>query len=218
MADGPLDMTMMYAMHHAFRRDLRRLTRAAEATPVRARLAWSAMDERWQLYSLALHHHHSGEDAGIWPLLRQRVSRSELAVLDAMAAEHALIDPFLEACARGFATMATGGSEPVRAALVEALRGASDLLDSHLAHEETEAIPLMQQHITPAEDERIEREHFRAGVPLRTVLALVPWLVHELSADARAHVFRTTGPVYRLIWLLTRRRFERADREVMRHA
>ena len=64
VADGPLDMTMMYAMHHAFRRDLQRLTSAAEATPVQAGLAWTAMDERWQLYSLALHHHHSGEDAG----------------------------------------------------------------------------------------------------------------------------------------------------------
>ena len=50
------------------------------------------------------------------------------------------------------------------------------------------------------------------------MLALVPWLVHELTPDARAHVFRTTGPVYRLIWLLTRSRFARADHEVMRHA
>ena len=30
-ADGPLDMTMMYVMHHAFRRDLRALARAAAA-------------------------------------------------------------------------------------------------------------------------------------------------------------------------------------------
>ena len=60
----------------------------------------------------------------------------------------------------------------VRAALVEALRGASDLLGGHLAHEETEAIPLMQRHITPEEDERIEREHFR---PVSRCAPCWPW-------------------------------------------
>ena len=42
--DGPLDMTMMYVMHHAFRRDLRALARAARVTPLGDRVAWRELD------------------------------------------------------------------------------------------------------------------------------------------------------------------------------
>ena len=84
---------------------------------------------------------------------------------------------------------------------VRALDRARPLLDDHLAHEEREAIPLMQRYVTPEEDERIEREHFRAGVPLRRVLEVVPWVLHELPPGARDRVLDLTGPAYRGMWL-----------------
>ena len=75
----------------------------------------------------------------------------------------------------------------------------------------------MQRYVTPAEDERIEREHFRAGVPLRRVLEVVPWVLHELPPDARDRVLDLTGPAYRGMWLLTRGGFARRNRRAMRH-
>ena len=38
--EGPVDMYMMYVMHHAFRRDLTKLAAAAQCTPVGDRIAW----------------------------------------------------------------------------------------------------------------------------------------------------------------------------------
>src|SRR5688572_2700517 len=73
-SDGPLDMTMMYVMHHAFRRDLRALTRAVAVTPLGDRVAWRELDRRWRLFAYVLHHHHTGEDEGYWPLLAGRVT------------------------------------------------------------------------------------------------------------------------------------------------
>ena len=78
---GPVDMTMMYVMHHAFRRDLAAFAAAAAATPVADREAWAALAERWELFSSALHHHHSGEDTGLWPLLMDRTDDDGRAVL-----------------------------------------------------------------------------------------------------------------------------------------
>ena len=216
-ADGPLDMTMMYVMHHAFRRDLRALARAARVTPLGDRVAWRELDRRWRLFAYVLHHHHTGEDEGIWPVLAGRVSEAERPVLAAMEAEHHLIDPLLEQCADLFLRLTFDRDRNARQSLVRALERARPLLEDHLAHEEREAIPLMQRYITPVEDERIEREHFRAGVPLRRVLEVVPWVLHELPPAARDRVLDLTGPAYRGIWLLTRGGFARRDRRAMRH-
>ena len=216
-ADGPLDMTMMYVMHHAFRRDLRALARAARVTPLGDRVAWRELDRRWRLFAYVLHHHHTGEDEGIWPLLAGRVTEDERPVLAAMEAEHHLIDPLLEQCADLFLRLTFDRDRNARQSLVRALEGARPLLEDHLAHEEREAIPLMQRYVTPEEDERIEREHFRAGVPLRRVLEVVPWVLHKLPPEARDRVLDLTGPAYRGIWLLTRGGFARRDRRAMRH-
>lgn len=90
---GPLDMWMMYVTHHAYRRDLAKFLSAVEHTPVDARSTWRALSVRWDLFALALHHHHAAEDAGLWPLLRQRADPAGQQMLAAMEAEHATIDP-----------------------------------------------------------------------------------------------------------------------------
>ena len=104
--EGPVDMSMMYLMHHAFRRDLAAFAAASRCTPVDDRATWQALAERWAALREALHHHHNGEDTGLWPLLLERATTDERATLEAMEAEHAEIDPLLEACAAGFARLA----------------------------------------------------------------------------------------------------------------
>src|SRR3954454_20772298 len=47
--EGPVDMTMMYLMHHAFRRDLSLFATTVPRTPVEDRRAWRALEERWAL-------------------------------------------------------------------------------------------------------------------------------------------------------------------------
>ena len=103
--DGPIDLTAMFVMHHGFRRDMRDFAAAAQRTPVADRAAWRALHRRWQAYAMVLHHHHAGEDAGIWPLLVQRSTAAgdtgAVATLEAMEAEHEVIDPLLESCRTG---------------------------------------------------------------------------------------------------------------------
>jgi hypothetical protein len=91
------------------------------------------------------------------------------------------------------------------------------VLTQHLAHEETAAIPLLHEHITPEEDERIEEEHFRGRAGLSLVLRTVPWALHDVPDPVRAEVWRATGRAFQVLWMLTRRRFARRDALMMRH-
>ena len=108
---GPVDMTVMYLMHHAFRRDLTRFAAAVPRTPLDDHATWVALAERWERFSEILHHHHSGEDAGIWPFLLGRADASERETLLAMEAEHEKIDPLLRSAADGFALAVMGKGE-----------------------------------------------------------------------------------------------------------
>jgi hypothetical protein len=89
---GKVNLTLMYAAHDAFHRDLRCLIAAAEA----GRSADPAVHTSWATFKNQLHVHHTAEDTSFWPPLRQKVTRpGDAAVLDAMEAEHARIDPLL---------------------------------------------------------------------------------------------------------------------------
>ena len=210
---GPVDMTMMYVLHHAFRRDLAAFAAAAGRTPATDRAAWKAMAERWEIFSTALHHHHSGEDAGLWPALMERTDEAGRAVLDAMEAEHAEIDPILEACAAGFRRLAATADDDARRGLAVRLVAAKERLGEHMRHEETDAIALIQQLLTNAEWEAITEEHFDKGISFRQILRLVPWVAHELPDEVLQSLFdRPGGAVHKLMLRLTRRRFERLER------
>lgn len=210
---GPIDMTMMYVMHHAFRRDLEAFATAAGTTPAGDRRAWVAMAQRWELFSTALHHHHSGEDTGLWPALLDRADAEGRATLEAMEAEHAEIDPILEACATGFERLAVAADDDARAALAVRLVAARERLAEHLEHEETEAIALIQALLTPEEWEAITQEHFDAGITFKEIVTLVPWVAHGLPRSALEELFaKPGGTKHKVMLRLTRRRFERLQR------
>jgi iron-sulfur cluster repair protein YtfE (RIC family) len=214
--EGPVDMSIMYLMHHAFRRDLEAFAKAVPVTPVDDRRSWQAMTERWERFSMFLHHHHHGEDTWLWPFLMDRVSAEDQETLDAMEAEHAEIDPALEACAAGFARLAAHPDADTRAALSVRLTAIREGLGRHLAHEETETIALIQSVMTQADWETVDK-HFQEALSFGMLLKAVPWALHRVPAEIREEIFAHTGLPHRLLWQLTRRRFERLDRLAFRH-
>ena len=222
--DGPVDLTMMWVMHHGFRRDLENFARAAAGTPIEDRVTWQALDRRWLLFSRILHAHHSGEDAGLWPLLLARADaagdRDARATLEAMSAEHAGIDPLLAACAAGFARLAAAADEPARAALATDVAAARDHLGGHLQHEERDAMAILQRHLSHADWERVGREHFEPHYSARDLLAVAAWVLHELPPSAVERVREQhRGRVLVAIWRsFLRRPFERQERRAFGYA
>jgi hypothetical protein len=215
---GPVDVSMMYVMHHAFRRDLASFATAAPRTPLEDVVAWRAMRRRWELFSEALHHHHQGEDTWLWPALMERADAGEQATLVAMEAEHAEIDPLLATCGASLSKLAAGtAGTDERAALAVRLVAAREGLGRHLAHEEIDAIAIIQRHLDQRTWEAIDAR-FAEGVPPRRLLALVPWAVYRLPSAELHRVLAQGRPAQRAVWRLTRRRFARLDRRAFRHA
>jgi hemerythrin-like domain-containing protein len=220
VAEGPHDQSGMYLMHHAFRRDLDRFGEAVRLTPVEDHPTWRALARRWARLADVLHHHHTVEDDHIWPLVRRRVEeRSDtagLAVLDAMAAEHDLLDPALEACGRGLTAMAAAPSEDQRNALDVHVSTTRALLLDHLRHEETEALPLLQRVLTVDDYVAVEAAA-GSGYPLASVPFIVAWVADGVPPDVIRHTLGKAGPGYGLLLRLCRPRYARSERRAFAH-
>jgi hemerythrin-like domain-containing protein len=222
---GPVDMTVMYLMHHAFRRDLDRFSTAVPRTPIEDQATWVALADRWGRFSEILHHHHSGEDAGIWPFLLDRAHPAERQTLLDMEAEHEKIDPLLQDCGEAFAELGSpgGGSdgrprEELRAALSVRLAEARELLGAHLRHEESEALVILQRHMTAEDWQRIEEEHFKSKDSLGFLLYVVPWIAQDLPQQVLADVLDEAGTPMKVVnWLGARLRFRALERKAFRH-
>jgi hypothetical protein len=223
--DGPCDLLPMFLMHHAFRRDLRMFSAAAAATPLEDRATWQALQARWSDFARILHHHHSGEDRTLWPLLLSRVDAAGdtagRLTLEAMQAEHEEIDPLLAGCAEGFARLAAAHrieeEADTRAALVVRLTATRDRLGAHLGHEERDAMALLQQHLTQQEWRALDKEFAKDYKPSDVLFAL-PWVVHEVPSDVWDQVRAFIGRPLIGVWRLALRGpFERRERRAFRH-
>lgn len=213
--EGPADMTMMYVLHHAFRRDLADFIAATERLSIDDRPAWRRLAARWRVFGELLHDHHTKEDDHVWPLLVGKVSAAgdakALQILEDMEAEHSSIDPLLDACSSGFARLADHADADAQASLVVRLARTRANLDAHLAHEERDAIQILQTYVTAAEWARLEKTKLRGGMSMEQVKTMVPWAYKGLPPEAVAHVDRVAGPPFRIIHAISRRRFARAE-------
>jgi hemerythrin-like domain-containing protein len=214
--EGPIDMQMMFVMHHAFRRDLDAFAEAVRGTPLAQRRTWQDLAERWDLFAEVLHHHHTGEDEGIWPELVRRGSPEDLATLEAMEAEHGELDPLLQSCAAGFRRLARHADEDARSALAVRVCAARESLRRHLAHEETDAIAIIQRVLSPADWQRLDEEYFSKDVSPRYAARLVPWAAYGVPREVLDRVFADVGSGFWVVWLLTRRGFARREARTFR--
>jgi hemerythrin-like domain-containing protein len=175
-----LDMTAMYAAHAALRRDLEliaRTTSRAEDDP--RRILRTAAG--WTLFKKALHLHHTAEDEALWPQMRATAADrpDDLALLDSMEAEHDAIDPLVEAIDAAVADRDAG---PERlGGLTDALAAC---LSGHLRHEETEALPLMQEIVTEQQWQHFGQVNARLVGP--DAAQILPWLLDGADEQAVA--------------------------------
>ena len=164
-----LDFTLMYAAHDAFRRDLRRLTAAAQE----GRGADPAVLAGWDVFTRQLDLHHLAEDAALWPQMRDKLAArpDDLALLDEMEAEHANIDPLLDNV-----DAVLGDSDPVR--LREHAANLSAALNHHLDHEESAGLPLVAE-VLDADGWNALAVDMRRRQGMKGAAVFFPWLLDD---------------------------------------
>ena len=198
-------------IHHGLRRDLDRLE-AVLAHPVPQAQREAVCDHvRWMLDQL--HHHHVGEDEGVWP--RTLDKRPDLqSLVDEMEAEHealAAASDGLRHAAEGFRAE---GSEAAREAVAAAVTRMRQATLPHLDHEEQVAMPLVLETLDDDDWDYLEKNHFRKGVSLPDAAVMFMWLLDDLD-DRRAAIVKTQAPAP-LFWVLSRIAGPRYDRDATR--
>lgn len=171
-----LDMTMMLTIHDAFRRELDRIAKVADGvsddprTVMRTALGW-------KLFKTYLHIHHTSEDDTVWGLMEERLAGApDLALLHAMEAEHAAIDPLLAGIDEALADPERGAER--LGGLVGEL---STSLRGHLQHEEAEGLALVDSTLTQEEWSHFAAVHLKkVGDDIGTYM---PWLLDDAAAD-----------------------------------
>ncbi len=214
--DGPLDVTMMYVVHDALRRDVRALPAAAHLTPVNDRQAWQALNVRWQTVAEALQRHGEMERA-LWPALAARVEAEAQPVVVACAAELSALDRLVRSCADGFAKVAHDADDDARAALTVRLAAARERVSLHLDVIETEVVELAQRHLNRLEWQAAVRGDCQRSTGARQAIRLLPWLLYDLPGGRCDEALADLGWRTRMLWLLGRHRFERQQRVAFRH-
>ena len=216
--EGPVDMIMMYVMHHAFRRDLAAFAAAVPATPVEdARDLAGAGRSGGPRFAEVLHKHHSGEDAGLWPLLLERVDAAGDARPGDAGGDGGRARARSTRCWRRAPAASPGwraggdGRRPGRARRPDG--GGAGLPRPAPAHEEIRGDGAAAAAPDPG---RLGGVRAGATSPSRRRLprspSSVPWVCLDLPADARrAGLRRRRAAAFRVVWLLTRRRFARGS-------
>lgn len=217
--EGPIDMIGMFLMHFAFRRDLSAFARAVATTPVEDQPTWRALSARWEKFGHVLHAHHTREDTFLWPRVTEKAraagDATSVVTLEAMHAEHAEIDPLLESVAHGLDRLAATPDPDVRTALEARVAATRDSLIRHLAHEERDALAIVQRLFSAEEWEDMEKAQKER---LRELAFLVPWVVHRLPEGAWPRTAAFGGPLMVALARLFRRRFERQERRAFYYA
>jgi iron-sulfur cluster repair protein YtfE (RIC family) len=220
VAEGPNDMTGMYVMHHAFRRDLAAFASSVRATPLGDRDTWRALQQRWGRFHDCLHHHHTAEDTHYWPVLltatEARGTEADLAEVHAMSEEHAGIDPLLTAIAEGFVGVVDHPCEEHRNALDIRITGLREVLADHLVHEEGVVLPLVQRVMTHDEFQAVEAA-IGKSYPVRDIPFILGWAMHGLPEEAQERMYAVAGGGYRVMHRLVRGRFERREARAFRY-
>jgi iron-sulfur cluster repair protein YtfE (RIC family) len=185
---GSVDFTMMYIAHDAFNRDVTRLVEAA----ARRRGFEPAAVATWRMFSRQLHTHHTAEDTTLWPKLYEVVTGDETAVLTAMEAEHATIDPRLERVDAAIGER----NGPI---LLAELRALATELSEHMGHEEEAALPLLERRLGAAGWESFTTEIRQRVGGIRGGAQYLPWVLDGAAPAARRSVLKALPAPARLL-------------------
>ncbi len=189
-ADVPADVGFMRALHAALRRDLARLRDVATRLDSSAG-APPAVLAGWDAFRAQLDNHHAAEDDDLWPVLRGELSDpGDLASVDAMVAEHQQIPPALA----GVDAALRGGGE-----LMAPVEHLSTVVLDHLAHEEHEVLPLIEQHLTRVQWRAfLHKERSRRSPRERP--EFLTWILDDADAQDAAAVLTEMPPSARLVY------------------
>ncbi|MFI0450364.1 hemerythrin domain-containing protein [Actinomadura sp. 6N118] len=165
-------------------------------------------------YLLALHLHHSAEDELLWPVLLDRINEANLVLR--IKEQHERLAEGMTRMAELAPAWAERADEESRDTLSILLAEHVALLNEHLDDEEQNVLPLVEQHVSVSEWDRLS-EHFSAHAPREKMLFFLGAALEDADRRERAHLLGALPLPARLIWYtIGRVKYARRVRSVRR--
>lgn len=190
-APDRFDLTMLHAVHDAFRRDAARLTEVAEGGA-----ASSAVRRGWDVHKRHLTVQHAAETAMLWTVLRVRLAGrpGRLAALEDMDRRHLTLVARLDAVDAALAH----GDGP---RLAEQAREYSAAQNALLDHKEAEVLPLLRAELSEYEWGAYEIES-RRRLGAKGLASFLPWVLDGAPEARRAAVLDLLPTPVRVLCLV----------------
>ncbi len=201
------DTSMNTNMHAAFQREIQRLKAGVVKVDLASTEATSKLAARYSFFSETLHHHHEGEDTYLFERVKPKATPAQVAVLDQMEAEHVEMLEVLTSLDADFGSLSTDTDKQSVSNRLDAL---ATVLGQHCAHEETEGMAIVQQHITEADMKEFTKFN-RSGAQSNYVL---PWVCDGADPGVEASVWdMIPGPVRVVLKPMMTRKYDAFSRE-----
>jgi hemerythrin-like domain-containing protein len=148
---SPSTATMLMMVHHAFRRDAARFSKALGEIAQGHTSRIEPLQEEWKSFHTTLQGHHHTEDTMMFPDLQGKHPEVRKTV-ETLTADHHRMDTILERVDRAFVELPNDEA----ARVITELR---DLFNSHFALEEAELVPFLRaaREFPPTPDANAEK-------------------------------------------------------------
>ncbi|MFF4978311.1 hemerythrin domain-containing protein [Streptomyces sp. NPDC001083] len=192
-AHGRADIRDMLVVHEAFRRAYGKMPGLVLAVAPGDRARAAVVAAHIDLIEEFLHLHHKGEDVLLWPKLLTRAGEDLAPALELMEEQHAHIDALLKECSSCLARWRKNPSGSERDQLAAALTALGEKLTEHLAVEEREVLPIVDQYVTATEWHELG-DHAINGLPKKK-LPIVFGMLASLAEPAVVTLMLASAPL-----------------------
>jgi hemerythrin-like domain-containing protein len=164
----------MIMIHRVFRRELAVIPDLVEGVAEGDLERAGRLAAHLELVLETLHHHHAGEDALLWPLLRERLPEHH-PLFDTMDAQHGEVNARLDTTGALLTAWRATADPAVGADLAAELRDLRVALVEHLDLEEREVLAMIDNHLSPEEWGALGQRSFAELGPVKgmTVLSMM---------------------------------------------
>ena len=128
------------------------------------------MQAYWSVTAAQLHHHHEFEDTVVWPLMGERLGAQVDGLLARNGHEHEAM-----AAAMGQFDAALGTTSSDAAAARVALGHMGLVIETHLAHEEADVLPLIPEAFTMDDIAFFQAEDAKTNA----ANVFLPWMLDD---------------------------------------
>jgi iron-sulfur cluster repair protein YtfE (RIC family) len=192
MSDSQTSMREMLAVHDCLRKEFASLPLNVKGTPEDGAERAAIVGGHVMMMTAMLNAHHEGEDAILWPLLRERAPQT-VDLVDEMEAQHERMVELLQRAQAQTQEWMSNTNVQTRSALHTTLIALEREVLAHLAHEETDVLPVAVEVVSYEEFSSMGR-HAQASMTPEQMAIGLGMIVDDTTEDNAAAILDSLPP------------------------